>query len=78
MHSLRARWVRDQLLVTDLVLAAHQQVTVTLPVRMGLLPPGTVVTNVALASSPKLYTAARAEQTFTVPGVFLPLVFRGY
>jgi hypothetical protein len=45
---------------------------------MGLPPPGTVVTNVALASSPKLYTAARAEQTFTVPGVFLPLVFRGY
>jgi uncharacterized repeat protein (TIGR01451 family) len=65
-------------LVTNLTLAAYQQVTVTFPVRVGALMPGTVFTNTARAESPKLTITAQTERTFRVRGIFLPLVFRGY
>jgi uncharacterized repeat protein (TIGR01451 family) len=53
-------------LTTNLVILAYQRITVTFPVRIGTLLPGTVVTNTVWAESPKFTTSARAQATFTV------------
>ncbi len=63
-------------LVTDLTLAAYQQATVTFPVRVGALMPGTLLTSTAQVANPQLITTARAEWALKIRGVFLPLVLR--
>jgi uncharacterized repeat protein (TIGR01451 family) len=58
-------------LVTNLALSALQQVTVTFPVRVGNVPPGTLVRNEAEAAGPELATPARTQRTFTVTTAIL-------
>ncbi len=63
-------------LITDLVISAYQQITVTFPARALNLMPGTIFTNTARAESPKLITAAQANHMSTINGMFLPLILR--
>ena len=57
---------QSELIITNLVIPAHEQITITLPARVDAMLPTTVITNTAQADSPQLSTPATAQVTVTV------------
>ncbi len=66
---------QSELVITNLTIPAHEQITITFPARVTMMPP-TVVTNVAQADSPQLSTPATAQAVMTFHRVYLPIVLR--
>lgn len=62
----------------QVVISAHQQVTITIPVQVAAPPDGTIVPNTAFASGPELIKPAIAEVNFVVEWFknFLPIALR--
>jgi hypothetical protein len=68
------------ILVTNLVISAGQQITVTFPVWVGVPPDGTHILNTARADSHELSRPARSSVVFVVewPRVYLPAILRKF
>ncbi len=66
---------QSDLVITNLTVPGGEQLTITFPARVGMMPPA-VVTNMAQVDSPQLITPATAQAVMTFNRVYLPLVLK--
>ncbi|MFN8595914.1 MAG: hypothetical protein U0559_07000 [Anaerolineae bacterium] len=65
----------SDLVISNLAIPGGEQLTITFPARVGMLPPS-VITNTAQADSPQLSTSAIGYGVMTIYRAYLPIVRR--